>query len=145
MTQRPRKALVIGAGIAGPVTGIFLKRAGIDAQLFEAWPYSTGIGGGLQIAPNGMHVLGEIGLADELASRGAGSASFDFYSQKGVRLGSINHDMRARFVQPAVNMKRAMLNETLVDKAWSSCVEMHFEKRLWEIGGCPPPPHGPTP
>ena len=61
MTQRSRKALIIGAGIAGPVTAILLKRAGIDAQVFEAWPYSTGIGGGLQIAPNGMHVLAEIG------------------------------------------------------------------------------------
>jgi 2-polyprenyl-6-methoxyphenol hydroxylase-like FAD-dependent oxidoreductase len=66
MTKRPRKALIIGAGIAGPVTGIFLKRAGFDVQLFEAWPYSTGIGGGLQIAPNGMHVLDEIGLAGEM-------------------------------------------------------------------------------
>jgi len=28
MTERPRKALIIGAGIAGPVTAIFLKRAG---------------------------------------------------------------------------------------------------------------------
>ena len=65
MTKRPRKALIIGAGIAGPVTAIFLQQAGIDAAVYEAWPYSTGIGGGLQIAPNGMHVLAEIGLADE--------------------------------------------------------------------------------
>jgi 2-polyprenyl-6-methoxyphenol hydroxylase-like FAD-dependent oxidoreductase len=50
MTKTARKALIIGAGVAGPVTGIFLKKAGIDAQVFEAWPYSTGIGGGLQIA-----------------------------------------------------------------------------------------------
>ena len=49
--SRPR-ALVIGGGIAGPVTAIFLKKAGIDAELFEAWPHSTGIGGGLQIARN---------------------------------------------------------------------------------------------
>ena len=66
MTKRPRKALIIGAGIAGPVTAILLKRAGIDAAMYEAWPYSTGIGGGLQIAPNGMHVLAEIGLAAEM-------------------------------------------------------------------------------
>ena len=44
MTQRPRKALIIGAGIAGPVTAIFLKQAGIDAEVYEAWPYSSGIG-----------------------------------------------------------------------------------------------------
>ncbi|MFG3768359.1 FAD-dependent oxidoreductase, partial [Klebsiella pneumoniae] len=80
MTRRPRKALIIGAGIAGPVTAMFLTRAGIEAELYEAWPYSTGIGGGLQIAPNGMHVLAELGLADELIRNGSIAESFDFYS-----------------------------------------------------------------
>jgi len=140
MSQRKRKALIIGAGIAGPVAAILLKRAGFEAAVYEAWPYSTGIGGGLQIAPNGMHALAEIGVADELASRGAVSESFDFYSEKGARLGSINRDMQARFGQPAVNLKRAVLNEALVDKAWSSCVEMHFEKRLARIEDRPEQP-----
>src|SRR6201991_2000068 len=133
MTQRPRKALIIGAGIAGPVAAIFLKRAGFDVQLFEAWPYSTGIGGGLQIAPNGMHVLAELGLADELIRHGSVAESFDFYSQAGRKLGSINRNMKQRFGQPALNLSRATLNESLVDKAWSSNVELHFEKRLVAI------------
>ena len=86
MSGRP-KALIIGGGIAGPVTATFLKKAGIDAELFEAWPYSTGIGGGLQIAPNGMHVLAEMELADEMIRRGSIAESFDFHSQSGARLG----------------------------------------------------------
>jgi 2-polyprenyl-6-methoxyphenol hydroxylase-like FAD-dependent oxidoreductase len=133
MTQRPRKALIIGAGIAGPVTAIFLKKAGIDVQLFEAWPHSTGIGGGLQIAPNGMHVLAEIGLADEMIRRGSIAESFDFYSQSGVRLGSVNQNMKARFGQPAVNMCRTTLNEAILNKAWCENVELAFEKRLVSI------------
>jgi 2-polyprenyl-6-methoxyphenol hydroxylase-like FAD-dependent oxidoreductase len=133
MTERPRKALIIGAGIAGPVTTIFLKQAGIDAEVYEAWPYSSGIGGGLQIAPNGMHVLAELGLASEMIRRGSIAESFDFYSQAGRRLGSINHNMQARFGQPAVNMCRASLNEVLVDKAWCANAELHFEKRLLSI------------
>jgi 2-polyprenyl-6-methoxyphenol hydroxylase-like FAD-dependent oxidoreductase len=133
MTKRPRKALIIGAGIAGPVTAIFLKRAGIDAEVYEAWPYSTGIGGGLQIAPNGMHVLAELGLAEEMIRRGSIAESFDFYSQSGRPLGSINRNMKERFGQPAVNMCRAALNEIIVDKAWCSNVELHFEKRLLSI------------
>src|SRR5215469_14633080 len=133
MTQRPRKALIIGAGIAGPVTAMFMKRAGIDAAVYEAWPCSTGIGGGLQIAPNGMHVLAALGLADEMVRRGSIAESFDFYSRNGVKLGSINRNMRERFGQPAVNMPRAALNEVLVDKAWCAGVELHFEKRLAHI------------
>ena len=51
MTRSPRKALIIGAGIAGPVTAILLKKAGFHAAVYEAWPYSTGIGGGILLAP----------------------------------------------------------------------------------------------
>ena len=101
--------------------------------MFEAWPYSTGIGGGLQIAPNGMHVLAEIGLADEMIRRGSIAESFDFYSQKGALLGSLNRNMKARFGQPAVNMCRATLNEMLINKAWCENVELRFEKRLVAI------------
>jgi 2-polyprenyl-6-methoxyphenol hydroxylase-like FAD-dependent oxidoreductase len=133
MTIRSRRALIIGAGIAGPVTAIFLKRAGIHARLFEAWPYSTGLGGGLQIAPNGMHVLAEIGLADEMIRRGSIVESFEFYSQSGMRLGAVNRNMKQRFGQPAVNICRATLNEALVDKAWCENVELSFEKRLVSI------------
>ena len=132
MSKR-RKALIIGGGIAGPVTAIFLQKAGIDAEVFEAWPYSTGIGGGLQIAPNGMHVLAEIGLASEMIRRGSIAESFDFYSQSGTRLGAVNQNMEARFGQPAVNMCRATLNEGLIDKAWCENVELRFEKRLVAI------------
>src|SRR2546421_10454676 len=81
MATRSRKALIIGAGIAGPVAAILLRKAGFEAQVFEAWPYSTGIGGGLQIAPNGMHVLAAAGLADKMIRRGSGCGAFGVYSQ----------------------------------------------------------------
>jgi 2-polyprenyl-6-methoxyphenol hydroxylase-like FAD-dependent oxidoreductase len=133
MLQRPRKALIIGAGIAGPVAAILLKRAGFDAELFEAFPYSTGIGGGLQIAPNGMRVLAEIGLADDMIAAGSISESFDFCSKSGRRIGSINRNMKQRFGQPAVNMRRSTLMEAIVNKAWCEDVELRFEKRLARI------------
>jgi 2-polyprenyl-6-methoxyphenol hydroxylase-like FAD-dependent oxidoreductase len=132
MSKRP-KALIIGGGIAGPVTAIFLKKAGIDVEMFEAWPYSGGIGSGLQIAPNGMHVLAEIGLAEEMMRRGSICESFDFHSRSGARLGSVNQNMRQRFGQPAVNMCRATLSEALINRAWCENVELRFEKRLVAI------------
>jgi 2-polyprenyl-6-methoxyphenol hydroxylase-like FAD-dependent oxidoreductase len=140
MTKRPRKALIIGAGIAGPIAGILLSRIGIEAQVYEAWPHSTGVGGGLQIAPNGMHALAEAGLASDLMRRGAICESIDFYSQSGVRLGSVNRDMAERFGQPSVSMRRAVLNEAIIEKAWSSHVELYFEKRLARIEDRPDQP-----
>src|SRR3954471_9014771 len=126
ISRRP-KALIIGGGIAGPVTAFSIKKAGIDSELFEAWPYSTGIGGGLQIAPNGMHVLAEIGLADEMIRRGSIADAFEFYSQSGTKLGSINRNMQQRFGQPAVNMCRATLNEAILATARRESIEVTFE------------------
>jgi 2-polyprenyl-6-methoxyphenol hydroxylase-like FAD-dependent oxidoreductase len=133
MTKRTRKALIIGAGIAGPITAILLRRMGFEVQVYEAWPYSTGLGGGLQIAPNGMHVLAEAGLTSELIRRGSICESIDFYSQSGARLGSVNRNMAERFGQPSVSVRRAVLNEAIIEKAWSSHVELYFEKRLARI------------
>jgi len=133
MTQRSRKALIIGAGIAGPITAILLRRIGIEAEVFEAWPHATGIGGGLQIAPNGMHVLAEAGLANDMIRRGAISESIEFYSQSGVPLGTINRDMEQRFGAPAVNMRRSTLNEAILAKAEHDNIAVHFEKRLVRI------------
>ena len=133
MTQRSRKAIIIGAGIAGPITAILLQRAGIDAQVFEAWPRSTGIGGGIQIAPNGMHVLAEAGLASDMIRRGSVAEAIDFYSQSGAKLGSVNRNMMQRFGQPAVNMRRSVLNEAVLAKADAANIEVSFEKRLVRI------------
>lgn len=133
MVTRSPKALIIGGGIAGPITAIFLKKVGIEADVFEAWPHSTGIGGGLQIAPNGMHVLAEAGLADEMIRRGSICESIEFFSRSGTPLASVNREMAARFGQPAVNMRRSTLNEAILEKAAREGIEVAFNKRLVRI------------
>ena len=50
--------LIIGSGTAGPALSLFLKKAGISCAVYEAYPYTEGLGGGLSLAPNGMNVLG---------------------------------------------------------------------------------------
>ena len=58
-------AIVIGGGIAGPVAAMALRKAGIEASVYEAYPRpSEGIGGALALEPNGLSALGVIGAAD---------------------------------------------------------------------------------
>jgi 2-polyprenyl-6-methoxyphenol hydroxylase-like FAD-dependent oxidoreductase len=87
-----------------------------------------------------MHVLEEAGLASELVRRGSICESIDFFSQSGVPLGSVNRNMVQRFGQPSVSMRRAVLNEAIIQKAWSSDVELYFEKRLARIEDRPGQP-----
>jgi 2-polyprenyl-6-methoxyphenol hydroxylase-like FAD-dependent oxidoreductase len=64
-----RTALIIGGGIAGPVTAIALQKAGIDATVYEAYGTAAdGTGGMLGLAPNGLNALAVLGL-DEAVLR----------------------------------------------------------------------------
>jgi 2-polyprenyl-6-methoxyphenol hydroxylase-like FAD-dependent oxidoreductase len=62
-----RSALVIGGGIAGPVAVTALRKAGIDATVYEACPAaSNGIGGKLALEANGLAALRIIGADGEV-------------------------------------------------------------------------------
>ncbi|MEE6261102.1 FAD-dependent oxidoreductase [Plantactinospora sonchi] len=64
-----RTALIIGGGIAGPVAALALRRAGIDATVYEAHAGTAdGVGGALSIAPNGRNALAVVD-ADEAVRR----------------------------------------------------------------------------
>lgn len=133
MTTRARKAIIIGGGIAGPATAIFLTRAGYQVEVYEAWPRRTGVGVGLQIAPNGMHVLAELGLDGVVASGGVPSAQMDFFAQSGRHLGAINRGMPQRFGAPAVNISRSALNDIMLAALARDGIAVHFSKRLARI------------
>src|SRR5437867_12726995 len=55
MNEQKKKALIIGCGIAGPAVALFLKRAGFEAEIFEA--RKTPEGFALSLSSNGVEVL----------------------------------------------------------------------------------------
>ncbi|GAA5013450.1 NAD(P)/FAD-dependent oxidoreductase [Kitasatospora paranensis] len=66
-----RKALVVGGGIAGPVTALALHRAGIEASIHEAYATAAdGVGGVFMLAPNGLDALRAVGLDQEVQAIG---------------------------------------------------------------------------
>ncbi len=60
-----RSAVVIGAGIAGPVAAIALRKAGIAADVYEAYPGpADGIGGPVVLHQNGLLALDIVAVGD---------------------------------------------------------------------------------
>jgi 6-hydroxynicotinate 3-monooxygenase len=57
---------VIGAGIGGLATAAALRRAGIDAVVYEQAAQFTRLGAGIQIGCNAMKVMREFGLEPAL-------------------------------------------------------------------------------
>jgi salicylate hydroxylase len=65
MGARPadRRALILGAGVAGLATAIALRRRGWAVEVVEQAEALREVGAGLQIAPNGARVLAALGVA----------------------------------------------------------------------------------
>ena len=51
------KALIVGAGVCGPVTAMALQQAGIAAEVFEARRPAAEAGSYLTVATNGLDAL----------------------------------------------------------------------------------------
>lgn len=66
-----KSALVIGGGIAGPVAAVALRKAGIEATVYEAYPNTAdGVGGSLALAPNGVAALRAVGADEAVLAAG---------------------------------------------------------------------------
>jgi FAD-dependent urate hydroxylase len=117
------KALIVGGGIAGPVLGMFLRRAGVEATVFEgrAGPQDEA-GAFLNLAPNGRAVLDSLGIGGEVDVAGTPTTSIEFVNHRGRRLG--------RNPEELLLIKRGALNRVLRDQAIEHGVAIEFAKHL---------------
>lgn len=133
--QRIRRAVIVGAGIGGPVLGMWLRQLGIEVVLAEARESAAlGEGAFLGVAPNGMNVLQALGVADVVAAHGHPCSAFGFSNRKDRAIGSIDrtHD-RERFRWPLTMIRRGQLHVLLADEAARRGVDLRFGKRLSSI------------
>jgi 2-polyprenyl-6-methoxyphenol hydroxylase-like FAD-dependent oxidoreductase len=125
----PRRALVIGGGIAGPAVALFLARSGMEPIVFEAYPRRDEVGGGFQIAPNGMSVMAALGLADRLLAAGTCSSDMVFRNHRGRQIGLV----RTHATSSAVNLTRATVITALRDECARLGIAIHYERRLADL------------
>lgn len=129
--MRERKALIIGCGIAGPVAAMFLERAGIRSEIFEARQSPDDEAGAfLNLVPNGMSVLRTLGIHDEVAAHGFLSTGIEFFSGRGKFLGRMEMGGEERWGVRPVVIRRGLLNRALREAAARRGVEIRWGKRL---------------
>ncbi|BFU46532.1 FAD-dependent oxidoreductase [Krasilnikovia sp. MM14-A1004] len=123
-----RTALIIGGGIAGPVTAIALRRAGIAATVYEAHDSrADGIGGALMLAPNGLAALRVIGAAATVEPVGLPTPRMIMETGTGKRLGTFE-DLPG--VPTSRTFARPDLYAALLDVAVAAGVHVEYGKRL---------------
>ena len=128
-------ALVIGGGVAGPALALLLRRIGWTVDVFEArGGPSDEEGGFFNVAPNGVYVLRELGVAERLAAAGYHAEGIRFTNAKGREVGRIDsRDDKARYGVENLMLKRAWLHRTLREAAEAAGAELLYNKRLASV------------
>jgi FAD-dependent urate hydroxylase len=123
-----RTALIIGGGIAGPVTAMALQKAGFEATVYEAHPERTdGAGGGFTLAPNGLAALDVLGLGDLVRPAGRDVAAYALQDWKGRSLAEFGNPAG---VAPMRFFYRRDLYRALHEEAARRGIPITYGKRL---------------
>ena len=116
MEAPARSAVVVGAGPAGLVAAIALRRAGIDTVVCERLAATSDAGSGLTLWPNAMQALDHVGAADAVRRVGA---PCDGISMQNARGRVLDRTPRAlleeRFGGTGAALHRGELLEALAD------------------------------
>jgi FAD-dependent urate hydroxylase len=127
-----RKALIVGGGIAGPVTAMALQRAGIDSVVYEAYDESAGLAAGafLTVAVNGLDALRTLDAHEPVLAAGFPTRNIEFFSGTGKRLGEVPIGGTLPDGTVTHTVKRADLYRVMHDEAVRRGIRIEHGKRL---------------
>jgi 2-polyprenyl-6-methoxyphenol hydroxylase-like FAD-dependent oxidoreductase len=131
MHMRRRHALIIGAGIAGPVAAMALQRAGIDTTVYEAHPGPAEHAGlFLNVASNGLDALRALGVDLAAQVDGFPMPELALWSGAGKRLGTVANGLRLADGTVSLCVRRGQLQRALADEALRRNIPIVYGKRL---------------
>jgi 2-polyprenyl-6-methoxyphenol hydroxylase-like FAD-dependent oxidoreductase len=134
MNAAGKKALIIGCGVAGPVVALFLQRAGIEAEIFEARAESIDYGGSfLNMACNGLSVLKQLGLDERVTCQGSPIPRMQIWNGNGKRLGEVLNGARTEVGAPSINILRSRLHQVLREEAEHRRIKLTFGKKVADL------------
>lgn len=118
MAEGRQSAIIAGAGIGGLTVALCLVHAGWDVTVLERAPALEEVGAGLQLSPNGMHVLSTLGLEEAVRSVACQPEAISMrlgVSGRPVFSLAAGTAMERRFGAPYLTLHRADLQRVLAD------------------------------
>ena len=122
MTALPPRdipVVIAGAGIGGLAVALALAGHGVASTLLERRSEPGEAGAGIQIGPNGVHILGALGVADPLAPMAGQPQAIDIRDGRSGRVMAclpLGAEIEARLGAPYWTAHRADLHAALLAK-----------------------------
>lgn len=118
--------LIAGAGIAGLSMGLTLHQLGIPFRICERVSEIRPLGVGINIQPNAVRELYDLGLEERLDAIGVRTRQYGFYTKTGLEIWAEPRGQFAGYSWPQYSIHRGqlqmMLLEELQARAGADCV-----------------------
>jgi salicylate hydroxylase len=111
------RVAIVGAGVGGLTAAIALTRKGIDCDVYEQAPELSATGASLQLGPNALRLMDELGLLAQLREIGVRPDAVDFVRWDDGRLllhTPLGAGMEEYFGAPQLDFFRPDLHRVLL-------------------------------
>ena len=106
---------LIGGGVGGLVTALYLHREGISCRIFEAAHDFKPLGVGINLLPHAMRRLAELGVEAGIRRRGVEPKEFIWFNQHGQYIHSEPCGRAGGYTSPHLSIHRADLHQALLE------------------------------
>jgi 5-methylphenazine-1-carboxylate 1-monooxygenase len=113
--NRDTKVLIVGGGICGLTTALYLHQAGFQVQLFESVREIQPLGVGINLLPHAVARLYKVGLGEVLEATAIKTKALSFYSRRGSLIWSEPRGVDAGYPVPQYSIHRGVLQMLLLN------------------------------
>jgi 5-methylphenazine-1-carboxylate 1-monooxygenase len=118
--------LIAGGGIAGLSLGLTLHQIGLPFRIYETVPEMRPLGVGINLQPNAVRELFDLGLEASLDTVGVKTRDYGFYTKRGLEIWTEPRGTWAGYRWPQYSVHRGrmqmLLYETLRERAGGRCI-----------------------
>jgi 2-polyprenyl-6-methoxyphenol hydroxylase-like FAD-dependent oxidoreductase len=106
--------LIVGAGIGGLTTALYLHARGQDVQIYESVSEIKPLGVGINLLPHAIQVLSELDLLDALLETGIETQALGYYNKFGQQIWQEPRGRAAGLPYPQISIHRGALQMLLL-------------------------------
>lgn len=121
------KVAIVGGGIGGLATALTFHRYGISAAVYEQAASIRELGVGINILPDAVDVLTELGLLDELTTTGVATSELILAARDGTQLAVVPRGKHGGATHPQISIHRGrlqrILHQAVLDRLGSHSVQ----------------------